>query len=71
MQLKICVVEDNIIVADLLCSMLLKYGYAVTEPALSYHMALQIIESEKPDVLARVMMGACWIGSASRKRSAP
>ena len=29
--------------------MLLKYGYAVTEP-LSYHMALQIIEW-KPDVL--------------------
>lgn len=51
MQLKICVVEDNIIVADLLCSMLLNSGYAVTEPALSYHMALQIIESEKPDLL--------------------
>lgn len=51
MQLKICVVEDNIIVADLLCSMLNNCGYAVTEPALSYHMALQIIESEKPDLL--------------------
>ena len=50
-QLKICVVEDNIIVADLLCSMLKKIGFSVTEPALSYHMALQIIHEEKPDLL--------------------
>lgn len=51
MQLKICVVEDNIIVADLLCSVLTKYGYAVTEPAISYYNAIHIIEDEKPDLL--------------------
>ena len=31
--------------------MLLNTVMSVTEPALSYHMALQIIESEKPDVV--------------------
>ncbi|HMS97948.1 MAG TPA: response regulator [Saprospiraceae bacterium] len=51
MPLKICVVEDNIIVADLLCSVLLHFGYSVTEPALSYNMALLIIEKENPDLL--------------------
>lgn len=51
MPLKICVVEDNIILADLLCSSLEKSGYVVTEPALSYNTAIKVIENEKPDLL--------------------
>lgn len=44
-------VEDNIIVADVLCSLLIKSGYDVTEPAISYYSAIKVIEEEKPDLV--------------------
>ncbi|MEQ8238942.1 MAG: response regulator [Cyclobacteriaceae bacterium] len=47
--MKILVVEDEIIVADNLCSSLKKLGYDTTDPALNYTQALQRIATEQPD----------------------
>ena len=48
---KIGVVEDEIVVADHLCSLLENLGYEVTEPAISYSEAIQLLEEEKPDLM--------------------
>lgn len=49
--LKIGIVEDEIIIADHINSILVKLGYDIAEPAASYAEAIQMIEDEKPDLL--------------------
>lgn len=47
---KILVVEDEIIIADNICSTLKNIGYTVLEPAINYSEAIQIIETQEPDL---------------------
>ncbi len=49
--LKIGVVEDEIIIADNLCSMLWNIGYEPSEPANTYKSAIEMVEEEKPDLV--------------------
>jgi DNA-binding LytR/AlgR family response regulator len=49
-KIKIGVVEDEIIIADRICSTLLKLGYAVTNPVVSFNRAVKMMEEEKPDL---------------------
>lgn len=49
-KLKILVVEDEIIIADNICYTLEELGYEVLEPAINYSEAIEMIESEKPDL---------------------
>ncbi|WP_034040652.1 LytR/AlgR family response regulator transcription factor [Wocania ichthyoenteri] len=49
-KIKILVVEDEIIIADNICSTLKNIGYTVLEPAINYSEAIQIIETQKPDL---------------------
>lgn len=48
---KIGVVEDEAVIADHICETLEAIGYKVTEPALNYSEAVQMIEDEGPDLL--------------------
>ena len=50
-NLKIGVVEDEIIIADNLCNTLKKIGYDVTNPAPTFGKAIEMIENEKPDLV--------------------
>ena len=50
-NIKIGIVEDEAIIADNLANTLIKLGYAVAEPAASYTEAINMIETEKPDLL--------------------
>ncbi|MBL4586970.1 MAG: response regulator [Flavobacteriales bacterium] len=49
--IKIGVVEDEAVIADHICDTLEALGYRVTEPALNYTEAIQMIEDEQPDLL--------------------
>lgn len=49
-KIKVLVVEDEIIIADNICDILVELGYEVTEPAINYTEAIAIIEDEKPDI---------------------
>ena len=49
-NIKILVVEDEIIIADNICDMLKELGYQVLEPALNFTEAIETIENEKPDI---------------------
>lgn len=49
-QVKILVVEDEIIIADQICDSLSDFGYETLEPAISYSEAIETIEAEKPDI---------------------
>lgn len=49
--IKIGVVEDEAVIADHICDTLEALGYTVTEPALNYTEAIQMIEDERPDLL--------------------
>ncbi len=48
---KIGIVEDEMIIALGIANTLTELGYAITEPAASYTEALQMIATEKPDLL--------------------
>lgn len=48
---RIAVVEDEMIIADNICTTLESLGYEVLEPAVSYSEALELIQSEKPDLV--------------------
>lgn len=48
---KICIVEDEIIVADNIRDTLETLGYAVPEPAISYTEAVEMIGQESPDLV--------------------
>lgn len=50
-KLKIGIVEDEVIIAEHIASILLKLGYLVPEPAGSYAEALQMVEDENLDLL--------------------
>lgn len=49
--LKIGIVEDEIIIADNILTMLQNIGYDTTEPANTYNTAIAMIEAEKPDLV--------------------
>lgn len=50
-KLKIGIVEDDMIIADTLTSMLQSLEYDVTEQASRYSEAIEMIENEQPDLL--------------------
>ncbi len=50
-NLKIGIVEDDLIIAEALIEMLQESGYTVTEPATRYSEAIAMIEADKPDLL--------------------
>jgi two-component system, LytTR family, response regulator LytT len=50
-KIKIGVVEDEVIIADSICAVLRQLGYTTCEPSTSYSEALEMIETEKPDLL--------------------
>ncbi len=49
--IKIGIVEDEVIIADHIASILIQLGYAVPEPVGSYAEAIQMIDEERPDLL--------------------
>lgn len=50
-NIKIGIVEDEVIIADTIISNLLDLGYEVTEPCLSYTQALAMLSEEQPDLI--------------------
>jgi DNA-binding LytR/AlgR family response regulator len=50
-QLKIGVIEDEMVIADTICLTLRKLGYSITPTSPNYHRALKMVEEEKPDLL--------------------
>lgn len=50
-QLKIGVVEDEILIADAICDTLVSLGYLVSGPVISYTDAVEMIEEDRPDML--------------------
>lgn len=50
-KLKIGIVEDELIIAEALKQMLISMGYLTTEIATRYSEAIDIIETEKPDLV--------------------
>lgn len=50
-QIKIGVVEDEIVIADGICHTLLQLGYLVAGPVISYTGAMEMMEQDKPDML--------------------
>jgi DNA-binding LytR/AlgR family response regulator len=50
-NIKVGIVEDEMIIAHGIADALQQLGYAVTEPANNYSEALAMIEEEKPDIL--------------------
>lgn len=51
MKKRILVVDDEVIIADDLCSALDKLGYEALEPALSYKQAIEVLNSESVDLV--------------------
>jgi DNA-binding LytR/AlgR family response regulator len=50
-KIKIGVVEDEVIIADSICAVLRQLGYETCEPSTRYSEALEMIKTEKPDLL--------------------
>ncbi len=50
-QIKVGVVEDEILIADNICFTLLNLGYKVAGPVISYTDAIEMIEEQTPDLL--------------------
>lgn len=50
-EIKICIVEDELLIAEKIKNNLLSMGYLVCEPASNYEDALTMIEKDKPDML--------------------
>ena len=50
-SIKIGIVEDEFIIAEMLIHTLNKLGYATTEPASTFDEAISMIEEEKPDLI--------------------
>jgi DNA-binding LytR/AlgR family response regulator len=50
-QLKIGVIEDEMVIADTICLTLRKLGYTITPTSPNYTRALKMVEEEKPDLL--------------------
>ena len=49
-KVKVLVVEDEVVIADNICLTLEDLGYDVIEPAINYEEALELIETESPDL---------------------
>lgn len=49
-QLKILIVEDEMVVADHLATILERLGYEVLPPAINYTEAIAILKAERPDL---------------------
>lgn len=49
-KIKVLVVEDEIIIADNICDTLERLGYEALEPAMNYTEAIELIETESPDI---------------------
>lgn len=50
-QLTIGIVEDEMVIAEEIREILLRLGYRVPEPCISYGMALEMLETEAPDLV--------------------
>lgn len=50
-KIKVGVVEDELIIADHICTVLKKIGYQPLLPCISFTEALKMIDSEKPDIV--------------------
>lgn len=50
-QIKIGVVEDEMVIADTICLALKKLGYNVSTTSPTYNRAVKMVEEEKPDLL--------------------
>jgi DNA-binding LytR/AlgR family response regulator len=50
-NIKVGIVEDEMIIAHGIAKALRELGYTHTEPAINYTEALEMIEAEKPDIL--------------------
>lgn len=50
-QIKIGVVEDEMVIADTICLTLKKLGYSITPTSPNYERAVKMINEEKPDLL--------------------
>lgn len=50
-QIKIGIVEDELLIAEKIKHLLLEIGYLVCEPVSTYDDALEMIKTEKPDLL--------------------
>src|SRR5205809_4408605 len=48
---KICIVEDEILIAMDIANSLKEFGYDVTDIATNYTTAIEIIERDKPDIV--------------------
>lgn len=49
-QVKVLIVEDEVLIADNIAYTLEELGYHVFEPAMGYKEAIEAIEQEKPDI---------------------
>ncbi len=49
-KMKILIVEDEIIIADDICEILIDLGYEVSEPAISYSEAASTLKEFEPDI---------------------
>lgn len=50
-RIKVGIVEDEMIIADTICLALQTLNYDYCKPARSFEKAIQMIESEKPDIV--------------------
>lgn len=50
-QIKVGIVEDEMLIAASIAQALIELGYEPTEPAINYTEALEMIERDKPDIL--------------------
>ena len=50
-SIKICVVEDESIIADTIINTLKSLGYETTEPCITYTDAIEMAKKEKPDLI--------------------
>ena len=50
-EIKIGIVEDELLIAEKIKSHLISMGYEVCEPVSNYEEAMEMIETEKPDML--------------------
>ena len=53
-KVKICIVEDEVIIADSIVITLESLGYEVPAPASDYDAAVEMLEREQPDIRAMV-----------------
>lgn len=50
-KIKIGIVEDEVIIADNICTILEQLGYDVIEPASTYAEGLEMLKNDKPDII--------------------